>query len=289
MTTTANIIYQEYTIKVTHDEECIDISLSHNKTLAYYSAKFNSTSFQYKLPAVYKMVCDAFASESVLMTLDASGGVLGLQFSPLVGGFLAVQFAMYLPNRVLTPEERHSLYRAETEHKLRKLEEENAKLNERIKQLSISLESDSEYARIKNTIETGKVSVPVRMGYSFLSNQNTFLFLKINSKEVVIRALQAHKINLKNFKHLYRLQKVTMYVGAKVVDDLANDTLEELCIVDSPALKRVELVREQLPNLKSVRIHGCKKLNIENIEKFCADHTIQLILGPKTGGPVLIV
>lgn len=216
---------------------------------------------------------------------------LKLQFNALVGGFLKMNFDIYLKERIMSNDGQLTISLNKLEQKINGLEKQLHKKNEELQNLSEKLS----YSMI--CLWNGQSHNNLQGHF------NNCLFVFMNVKVLTIS--DCRLVNLELIQHLFQLNKLTLntlhnYTNL-TISKLSNKTLSELQINDCNGHIRSLNGLHNLPSLIKLVIHngnlltdvptilssyqhkinhlnffGCPTINVVEIQTYCQKNNIKL-------------
>jgi hypothetical protein len=291
--------FGNYSIVCSLNERSIYLKITDNIGFLQYESNIDSKELYLNidLSDSFMIIKNCFEEEDgYQVKFLHTTGTLKLQFNALVGGFLKMNFDVYLKERVLSSDGQITMTMNKLEQKISGLEKQLHKKNEVLQDLTEKLS----YSMIclwngQHHHHLNNIGLLSQIGFT------PQLFVHMNIKSLTIT--DCRLVNLELIQHLYQLNTLTLntfhnYANIKT-SKLSSKTVTELTINDcninsldglnqlpllnklvingGNALTNVPTILSSYPHIiKHLSFQGCPQINVVEIQTYCQKNNIEL-------------
>ncbi len=300
-----------YTVLLSQNDQTIYIKLTDTVNFMCYEGNLESSDFpkNYSLVENFTILQKCFeALNDYRVTISTMTGNLKLGFKALVGGFVRVDFAIFVKEKILSNDGQLTLnfnrMEQKQDHAVQNLVKRCEALDNRCKTLETALaKQGEEFFRIIDRLDV--LLFPTQQ----ITCQSQFptAFPKISCEELFIQdAHQFGQIRLENLSIFYKLKKLKIqnFVSIANLSLLSNETVTELemncasngsfkslegfknfpnlttlTVITSPALTNVVATLKSAPHkIKTLKFQGCAAINVVELQTYCQENKIFVAL-----------
>ena len=300
-----------YTVLLSQNEQSIFIKLTDTVNFMCYEGNLESSDFpkNYSLVENFTILQKCFeALNDYSVTLSTMTGNMKLQVKSLVGGFVRVDFAIFVKEKILSNDGQLTLnfnrMEQKQDHAVQELAKRCEALDNRCKTLETALaKQGEEFFKVIDRLDV--MLFPTQQ----ISCQSQFplAFPKISCEELFIQnAQQFGKMRLENLSIFYKLKKLKIhnFVSITHLSLLSNETVTELelncasngtftslegfknftslttlTVITAPGLTNVVQSLKSAPHkIKTLKFQGCAAINVVELQTYCQENKIVVAL-----------
>ena len=300
-----------YTVLLSQNEQSIYIKLTDTVNFMCYEGNLESSDFpkNYSLVENFTILQKCFeALNDYRVTLTVMTGNMKLGFKALVGGFMRVEFAIFVKEKILSNDGQLTLnfnrMEQKQDHAVQNLVKRCEALDNRCKTLETALaKQGEEFFRVIDRLDV------MLFPTSQISDQSQFptAMPKISCEELNINAQQFHHMRIENLYIFYKLKllKINHFYG--LINNLKNmsnesvieleltcngqstftslegfknfPSLTTLTVITAPALTNVVATLKSAPHkIKTLKFQGCAAINVVELQTYCQENKIVVAL-----------
>lgn len=300
-----------YTVLLSQNEQSIYIKLTDTVNFMCYEGNLESSDFpkNYSLVENFTILQKCFeALNDYRVTLTVMTGNMKLGFKALVGGFMRVEFAIFVKEKILSNDGQLTLnfnrMEQKQDHAVQNLVKRCEALDNRCKTLETALaKQGEEFFRVIDRLDV------MLFPTSQISDQSQFptAMPKISCEELNINAQQFHHMRIENLYIFYKLKllKINHFYG--LINNLKNmsnesvieleltcngqstftslegfknfPSLTTLTVITAPALTNVVATLKSAPHkIKTLKFQGCAAINVVELQTYCQENKIFVAL-----------
>ena len=300
-----------YNVLLSQNEQSIFIKLTDTVNFMCYEGNLESSDFpkNYSLVENFTILQKCFeALHDYRVTLSTMTGNLKLHVKALVGGFVRVDFAIFVKEKILSNDGQLTLnfnrMEQKQDHAVQNLAKRCEALDNRCKTLETALAKQSEdFFKVIDRLDV--MLFPTQQ----ISCQSQFPIAmpKLSCEELFIQnAQQFGKMRLENLSIFYKLKKLKIhnFVSITNLSLLSNETVTELelncasngsftslegfknfpslttlTVITAPGLTNVVQSLKSAPHkIKTLKFQGCAAINVVELQTYCQDNKIFVAL-----------
>ena len=300
-----------YNVLLSQNEQSIFIKLTDTVNFMCYEGNLESSDFpkNYSLVENFTILQKCFeALNDYRVTLSTMTGNMKLQVKALVGGFVRVDFAIFVKEKILSNDGQLTLnfnrMEQKQDHAVQNLAKRCEALDNRCKTLETALAKQSEdFFKVIDRLDV--MLFPTQQ----ISCQSQFPIAmpKLSCEELFIQnAQQFGKMRLENLSIFYKLKKLKIhnFVSITNLSLLSNETVTELelncasigsfislegfknfpslttlTVITAPGLTNVVQSLKSAPHkIKTLKFQGCAAINVVELQTYCQDNKIFVAL-----------
>ena len=300
-----------YTVLLSQNEQSIYIKLTDTVNFMCYEGNLESSDFpkNYSLTENFTILQKCFeALNDYRVTLTVMTGNMKLGFKALVGGFMRVEFAIFVKEKILSNDGQLTLnfnrMEQKQDHAVQNLVKRCEALDNRCKTLETALaKQGEEFFRVIDRLDV------LLFPTSHISDQSRFPIAmpKISCEELFIQnAHQFGQIRLENLSIFYKLKKLKIhnFINITHLSLLSNETVTELelncasngsftslegfnnfpslttlTVITAPGLTNVVQSLKSAPHkIKTLKFQGCAAINVVELQTYCQENKIFVAL-----------
>ena len=300
-----------YTVLLSQNEQSIFIKLTDTVNFMCYEGNLESSDFpkNYSLVENFTILQKCFAAlNDYRVTLTTMTGNMKLHVKALVGGFVRVDFAIFVKEKILSNDGQLTLnfnrMEQKQDHAVQNLAKRCEALDNRCKTLETALAKQSEdFFKVIDRLDV--MLFPTQQ----ITCQSLFptAFPKISCEELFIQnAQQFGKMRLENLSIFYKLKKLKIhnFVSITHLSLLSNETVTELelncasngsftslegfknfpslttlTVITAPGLTNVVQSLKSAPHkIKTLKFQGCSAINVVELQTYCQENKIFVAL-----------
>ena len=300
-----------YTVLLSQNEQSIFIKLTDTVNFMCYEGNLESSDFpkNYSLVENFTILQKCFeALNDYRVTLSILTGNMKLQVKALVGGFVRVDFAIFVKEKILSNDGQLTLnfnrMEQKQDHAVQNLAKRCEALDNRCKTLETALaKQGEEFFKVIDRLDV--MLFPTQQ----ITCQSQFptAFPKISCEELFIQNAQYFsKMRLENLSIFYKLKKLKIhnFVSITNLSLLSNETVTELelncasngsftslegfrnfpslttlTVITAPALTNVVQSLKSTPHkIKTLKFQGCAAINVVELQTYCQENKIFVAL-----------
>ena len=300
-----------YTVLLSQNEQSIFIKLTDTVNFMCYEGNLESSDFpkNFSLVENFTILQKCFeALNDYRVTLSTMTGNMKLQVKALVGGFVRVDFAIFVKEKILSNDGQLTLnfnrMEQKQDHAVQNLAKRCEALDNRCKTLETALAKQSEdFFKVIDRLDV--MLFPTQQ----ISCQSQFPIAmpKLSCEELFIQnAQQFGKMRLENLSIFYTLKKLKIhnFVSITNLSLLSNETVTELelncasngsftslegfknfpslttlTVITAPGLTNVVQSLKSAPHkIKTLKFQGCAAINVVELQTYCQDNKIFVAL-----------
>lgn len=302
-----------YTVLLSQNEQSIFIKLTDTVNFMCYEGNLESSDFpkNYSLVENFTILQKCFeALHDYRVTLSTMTGNLKLHVKALVGGFVRVDFAIFVKEKILSNDGQLTLnfnrMEQKQDHAVQNLAKRCEALDNRCKTLETALAKQSEdFFKVIDRLDV-LMFAPSSHRFS-CSTQFPIAMPKISCEELFIQnAHQFGQMRLENLSIFYKLKtlKIHNFLNIPNLSLLSNETVTELelncasngsftslegfknfpslttlTVITAPALKNVVQSLNSAPHkIKTLKFQGCAAINVVELQTYCQENKIFVAL-----------
>jgi hypothetical protein len=302
-----------YTVLLSQNDQTIYIKLTDTVNFMCYEGNLESSDFpkNYSLTENFTILQKCFeALNDYRVTLSTMTGNMKLQVKALVGGFVRVDFAIFVKEKILSNDGQLTLnfnrMEQKQDHAVQNLVKRCEALDNRCKTLETALAKQSEeFFRVIDRLDVLMFApCPHRIS---CQSQFPIAMPKISCEELFIQnAHQFGQMRLENLSIFYKLKKLKVhnFVSITNLSLLSNETVTELelncasngsfnslegfknfpnlttlTVITAPALTNVVQSLKSAPHkIKTLKFQGCAAINVVELQTYCQENKIFVAL-----------
>jgi prefoldin subunit 5 len=302
-----------YTVLLSQNEQSIFIKLTDTVNFMCYEGNLESSDFpkNYSLVENFTILQKCFeALNDYSVTLSTMTGNLKLQVKALVGGFVRVDFAIFVKEKILSNDGQLTLnfnrMEQKQDHAVQNLAKRCEALDNRCKTLETALAKQSEdFFKVIDRLDVLLFSpCPHRIS---CQSQFPIAMPKLSCEELFIQnAHQFGQMRLENLSIFYKLKKLKIhnFVSITHLSLLSNETVTELelncasngsftslegfknfpslttlTVITAPGLTNVVQSLKSAPHkIKTLKFQGCAAINVVELQTYCQENKIFVAL-----------
>jgi len=302
-----------YTVLLSQNDQTIYIKLTDTVNFMCYEGNLESSDFpkNYSLVENFTILQKCFeALSDYRVTLSTMTGNMKLQVKALVGGFVRVDFAIFVKEKILSNDGQLTLnfnrMEQKQDHAVQNLVKRCEALDNRCKTLETALAKQrEEFFRVIDRLDVLMFSpCPHRIS---CQSQFPIAMPKISCEELFIQnAHQFGQMRLENLSIFYKLKKLKVhnFVSITNLSLLSNETVTELelncasngsftslegfknfpslttlTVITAPALTNVVATLKSAPHkIKTLKFQGCAAINVVELQTYCQENKIFVAL-----------
>ena len=300
-----------YTVLLSQNEQSIFIKLTDTVNFMCYEGNLESSDFpkNFSLVENFTILQKCFeALNDYSVTLSTMTGNMKLQVKALVGGFVRVDFAIFVKEKILSNDGQLTLnfnrMEQKQDHAVQNLAKRCEALDNRCKTLETALAKQSEdFFKVIDRLDV--MLFPTQQ----ISCQSQFPIAmpKLSCEELFIQnAQQFGKMRLENLSIFYKLKKLKIhnFVSITNLSLLSNETVTELelncasigsfislegfknfpslttlTVITAPGLTNVVQSLKSAPHkIKTLKFQGCAAINVVELQTYCQENKIVVAL-----------
>ena len=300
-----------YTVLLSQNEQSIFIKLTDTVNFMCYEGNLESSDFpkNYSLVENFTILQKCFeALNDYRVTLSTMTGNLKLQVKALVGGFVRVDFAIFVKEKILSNDGQLTLnfnrMEQKQDHAVQNLVKRCEALDNRCKTLETALaKQGEEFFRVIDRLDV--MLFPTQQ--ITCQSQFPIAMPKISCEELFIQNAQYFsKMRLENLSIFYKLKKLKIhnFIHITNLSLLSNETVTELelncasngsftslegfknfpslttlTVITAPGLTNVVQSLKSAPHkIKTLKFQGCAAINVVELQTYCQDNKIFVAL-----------
>ena len=302
-----------YTVLLSQNEQSIFIKLTDTVNFMCYEGNLESSDFpkNYSLVENFTILQKCFeALNDYRVTLSTMTGNMKLQVKALVGGFVRVDFAIFVKEKILSNDGQLTLnfnrMEQKQDHAVQNLAKRCEALDNRCKTLETALaKQGEEFFKVIDRLDVLMFSpCPHRIS---CQSQFPIAMPKISCEELFIQnAHQFGQMRLENLSIFYKLKKLKIhnFVSITNLSLLSNETVTELelncasngsvtslegfknfpslttlTVITAPGLTNVVQSLKSAPHkIKTLKFQGCSAINVVELQTYCQENKIFVAL-----------
>lgn len=300
-----------YTVLLSQNEQSIFIKLTDTVNFMCYEGNLESSDFpkNYSLVENFTILQKCFeALNDYSVTLSTMTGNLKLQVKALVGGFVRVDFAIFVKEKILSNDGQLTLnfnrMEQKQDHAVQNLAKRCEALDNRCKTLETALaKQGEEFFKVIDRLDV--MLFPTQQ----ISCQSQFplAFPKISCEELTINAQHFNHMRFENLYIFYKLKRLKInhvYGLINNLETMSNESVIELeltcngqstftslegfknfpslttlTVITAPALKNVVQSLNSAPHkIKTLKFQGCAAINVVELQTYCQENKIFVAL-----------
>jgi len=300
-----------YTVLLSQNEQSIFIKLTDTVNFMCYEGNLESSDFpkNYSLVENFTILQKCFeALNDYRVTLSTMTGNLKLQVKALVGGFVRVDFAIFVKEKILSNDGQLTLnfnrMEQKQDHAVQNLVKRCEALDNRCKTLETALaKQGEEFFRVIDRLDV--MLFPTQQ--ITCQSQFPIAMPKISCEELFIQNAQYFsKMRLENLSIFYKLKKLKIhnFIHITNLSLLSNETVTELelncasngsftslegfknfpslttlTVITAPGLTNVVQSLKSAPHkIKTLKFQGCAAINVVELQTYCQENKIFVAL-----------
>ena len=300
-----------YTVLLSQNEQSIFIKLTDTVNFMCYEGNLESSDFpkNFSLVENFTILQKCFeALNDYSVTLSTMTGNLKLQVKALVGGFVRVDFAIFVKEKILSNDGQLTLnfnrMEQKQDHAVQNLAKRCEALDNRCKTLETALaKQGEEFFKVIDRLDV--MLFPTQQ----ISCQSLFptAFPKISCEELTINAQHFNHMRFENLYIFYKLKRLKInhvYGLINNLETMSNESVIELeltcngqstftslngfknfpslttlTVITAPALKNVVQSLNSAPHkIKTLKFQGCAAINVVELQTYCQENKIFVAL-----------
>ena len=300
-----------YTVLLSQNEQSIFIKLTDTVNFMCYEGNLESSDFpkNFSLVENFTILQKCFeALNDYSVTLSTMTGNLKLQVKALVGGFVRVDFAIFVKEKILSNDGQLTLnfnrMEQKQDHAVQNLAKRCEALDNRCKTLETALaKQGEEFFKVIDRLDV--MLFPTQQ----ISCQSQFplAFPKISCEELTINAQHFNHMRFENLYIFYKLKRLKInhvYGLINNLETMSNESVIELeltcngqstftslegfknfpslttlTVITAPALKNVVQSLNSAPHkIKTLKFQGCAAINVVELQTYCQENKIFVAL-----------
>jgi hypothetical protein len=300
-----------YTVLLSQNEQSIFIKLTDTVNFMCYEGNLESSDFpkNYSLVENFTILQKCFeALNDYRVTLSTMTGNLKLQVKALVGGFVRVDFAIFVKEKILSNDGQLTLnfnrMEQKQDHAVQNLAKRCEALDNRCKTLETALaKQGEEFFKVIDRLDV--MLFPTQQ----ISCQSLFptAFPKISCEELTINAQHFNHMRFENLYIFYKLKRLKInhvYGLINNLETMSNESVIELeltcngqstftslngfknfpslttlTVITAPGLTNVVQSLKSAPHkIKTLKFQGCSAINVVELQTYCQENKIFVAL-----------
>ena len=302
-----------YTVLLSQNEQSIFIKLTDTVNFMCYEGNLESSDFpkNYSLVENFTILQKCFeALNEYRVTLSTMTGNMKLQVKALVGGFVRVDFAIFVKEKILSNDGQLTLnfnrMEQKQDHAVQNLAKRCEALDNRCKTLETALaKQGEEFFKVIDRLDVLLFSpCPHRIS---CQSQFPIAMPKLSCEELFIQnAHQFGQMRLENLSIFYKLKKLKIhnFINITNLSLLSNETVTELelncasngsvtslegfknfpslttlTVITAPGLTNIVQSLKSAPHkIKTLKFQGCAAINVVELQTYCQENKIFVAL-----------
>jgi len=300
-----------YTVLLSQNEQSIFIKLTDTVNFMCYEGNLESSDFpkNYSLTENFTILQKCFeALNDYRVTLSTMTGNMKLQVKALVGGFVRVDFAIFVKEKILSNDGQLTLnfnrMEQKQDHAVQELAKRCEALDNRCKTLETALaKQGEEFFKVIDRLDV--MLFPTQQ----ISCQSQFplAFPKISCEELTINAQHFNHMRFENLYIFYKLKRLKInhvYGLINNLETMSNESVIELeltcngqstftslngfknfpslttlTVITAPGLTNVVQTLKSAPHkIKTLKFQGCAAINVVELQTYCQENKIFVAL-----------
>lgn len=300
-----------YTVLLSQNEQSIFIKLTDTVNFMCYEGNLESSDFpkNYSLSENFTILQKCFeALHDYRVTLSTMTGNLKLHVKALVGGFVRVDFAIFVKEKILSNDGQLTLnfnrMEQKQDHAVQNLAKRCEALDNRCKTLETALaKQGEEFFKVIDRLDV--MLFPTQQ----ISCQSQFplAFPKISCEELTINAQHFNHMRFENLYIFYKLKRLKInhvYGLINNLETMSNESVIELeltcngqstftslngfknfpslttlTVITAPGLTNVVQSLKSAPHkIKTLKFQGCSAINVVELQTYCQENKIFVAL-----------
>ena len=300
-----------YTVLLSQNEQSIFIKLTDTVNFMCYEGNLESSDFpkNYSLVENFTILQKCFeALHDYRVTLSTMTGNLKLHVKALVGGFVRVDFAIFVKEKILSNDGQLTLnfnrMEQKQDHAVQNLAKRCEALDNRCKTLETALaKQGEEFFKVIDRLDV--MLFPTQQ----ISCQSLFptAFPKISCEELTINAQHFNHMRFENLYIFYKLKRLKInhvYGLINNLETMSNESVIELeltcngqstftslngfknfpslttlTVITAPGLTNVVQSLKSAPHkIKTLKFQGCAAINVVELQTYCQENKIFVAL-----------
>ena len=300
-----------YTVLLSQNEQSIFIKLTDTVNFMCYEGNLESSDFpkNFSLVENFTILQKCFeALNDYSVTLSTMTGNLKLQVKALVGGFVRVDFAIFVKEKILSNDGQLTLnfnrMEQKQDHAVQNLAKRCEALDNRCKTLETALaKQGEEFFKVIDRLDV--MLFPTQQ----ISCQSLFptAFPKISCEELTINAQHFNHMRFENLYIFYKLKRLKInhvYGLINNLETMSNESVIELeltcngqstftslngfknfpslttlTVITAPGLTNVVQSLKSAPHkIKTLKFQGCSAINVVELQTYCQENKIFVAL-----------
>jgi hypothetical protein len=300
-----------YTVLLSQNEQSIFIKLTDTVNFMCYEGNLESSDFpkNYSLVENFTILQKCFeALHDYRVTLSTMTGNLKLHVKALVGGFVRVDFAIFVKEKILSNDGQLTLnfnrMEQKQDHAVQNLAKRCEALDNRCKTLETALaKQGEEFFKVIDRLDV--MLFPTQQ----ISCQSLFptAFPKISCEELTINAQHFNHMRFENLYIFYKLKRLKInhvYGLINNLETMSNESVIELeltcngqstftslngfknfpslttlTVITAPGLTNVVQSLKSAPHkIKTLKFQGCSAINVVELQTYCQENKIFVAL-----------
>jgi len=300
-----------YTVLLSQNDQTIYIKLTDTVNFMCYEGNLESSDFpkNYSLAENFTILQKCFeALNDYRVTLTVMTGNMKLGIKALVGGFMRVDFAIFVKEKILSNDGQLTLnfnrMEQKQDHAVQELAKRCEALDNRCKTLETALaKQGEEFFKVIDRLDV--MLFPTQQ----ISCQSQFptAFPKISCEELNINAQQFNHMRFENLYIFYKLKRLKInhvYGLINNLETMSNESVIELeltcngqstftslngfknfpslttlTVITAPGLTNVVQTLKSAPHkIKTLKFQGCAAINVVELQTYCQENKIFVAL-----------
>ena len=300
-----------YTVLLSQNEQSIFIKLTDTVNFMCYEGNLESSDFpkNYSLVENFTILQKCFeALHDYRVTLSTMTGNMKLHVKALVGGFVRVDFAIFVKEKILSNDGQLTLnfnrMEQKQDHAVQNLAKRCEALDNRCKTLETALaKQGEEFFKVIDRLDV--MLFPTQQ----ISCQSLFptAFPKISCEELTINAQHFNHMRFENLYIFYKLKRLKInhvYGLINNLETMSNESVIELeltcngqstftslngfknfpslttlTVITAPGLTNVVQSLKSAPHkIKTLKFQGCSAINVVELQTYCQENKIFVAL-----------
>lgn len=300
-----------YTVLLSQNEQSIFIKLTDTVNFMCYEGNLESSDFpkNYSLVENFTILQKCFeALNGYRVTLSTMTGNMKLQVKALVGGFVRVDFAIFVKEKILSNDGQLTLnfnrMEQKQDHAVQNLAKRCEALDNRCKTLETALAKQSEdFFKVIDRLDV--MLFPTQQ--ITCQSQFPLAFPKISCEELTINAQHFNHMRFENLYIFYKLKRLKInhvYGLINNLETMSNESVIELeltcngqstftslngfknfpslttlTVITAPVLTNVVQTLKSAPHkIKTLKFQGCSAINVVELQTYCQENKIFVAL-----------
>jgi hypothetical protein len=291
---------KNYTILTSLHERSVYMKVTDTVGFMCYEGTVDATGLRISiaLADAYVIITNCFAEESgYSVNISVSTGNMKLKFNAIVGGFLKMEFDVFLKEKIMSNDGQLTLSFNRIEQKqelaLQSLTKRCEELETRLETQRVQM--DAEIGRLMNIIN--KLEIPIAPTHIWSCNSQKHFVANIETKTLEIHNTATTTFAPRSINTFYKLEKLVFlnFNGLTNLNDMSNKTIKEieirahnqaqltslvgienfpsleiLTVIAAPGLRDVvKTLTETKHKIKTLKFQSCAAINVVELQTYC--------------------